>query len=263
LDSSPRCPIYMNCLNFHNSAFLAKQNRVNHDKLETVLDKQASVGSAATLLVGKGVGHPRERKSACAYNDRARTLPQAWRPGRLHRRQSTAGHPRYARAGFAADPGSTPVCATRARHLRPTNPAAVASPDGAVCLCVTLCGSVWLCVALCGAVWRCVALCGAVWRRVAPCGAVWRRVRRTPPRRRCASPDGVGQRRRSLGTLPVRPWSPSPSFVSTNTLLPLPTLHVHRRVAIAPIMSGVVGCRQLHKLLRCGNHRLLARHRVA
>jgi len=127
-----------------------------------ILDKQASVGSAAALLVGKGVGHPRERKSACAYNDRARTLPQAWRPGRLHRRQSTAGHPRYARAGFAADPGSTPVCATRARHLRPTNPAAVASPDGAV----------WLCVTLCGSVWRCVALCGAVWRRVAPCGAV-------------------------------------------------------------------------------------------
>jgi len=54
---------------------------------------------------------------------------------------------------------------SRARHLRPTNPAAVASPDGAVWLCVALCGSVWRCV------WRCVALCGSVWRRVAPCAS--------------------------------------------------------------------------------------------
>ena len=223
MDSSPRCPIYMNCLNFHNSAFLAKQNRVNHDKLETVLDKQASVGSAATLLVGKGVGHPRERKSACAYNDRARTLPQAWRPGRLHRRQSTAGHPRYARAGFAADPGSTPVCATRARHLRPTNPAAVASPDGAVCLCVTLCGSVWRCVALCGAVWRCVALCGAVWRRVAPCGAVCvGRLRGDAVRRQTVSGSAAAawapylsahDRPVPLLLAPI-PSSPSPHYMS-------------------------------------------------
>jgi len=41
------------------------------------------------------------------------------------------------------------------------------------------------------ALWLCVALCGAVWRCVALCGSVWRRVRRTPPRRRYASPEGV------------------------------------------------------------------------
>jgi len=59
---------------------------------------------------------------------------------------------------------------SRARHLRPTNPAA-----GVARRRVALCGSVWLCVALRGAVWGCVALCGAVWlvwRCVAPCGAV-------------------------------------------------------------------------------------------
>jgi len=65
---------------------------------------------------------------------------------------------------------------SRARHLRPTNPAA-----GVARRRVALCGSVWLCVALRGSEWRCVALCGSVWRcvpRVALCGAVWRRVRR-------------------------------------------------------------------------------------